>query len=125
MNPEEKVRQAVLTFLIHSLKVPKSWISVECSLPCRFGKGKRRVDILVHKPNNEGQQTEPWLLVECKARHIKIGEDAAWQTANYLSCIKSEHVMITNGINSFFFQREGESYRSASGLPVYSDKKGI
>jgi hypothetical protein len=117
-TPEEAVRQAVLRYLIDTLKVPMNLIGVEFSLAVLEPGNFRRADIVVWRPG-EGQLA-PWLLVECKEPRVRIDDTVAFQAADYLKKIPCRYVMLSNGPDSRYLERHGNGYRLAAGLPFYS-----
>jgi hypothetical protein len=117
-TPEEAVRQAVLRYLIDTLRVPVNLIGVEFSLASLEPGNFRRVDIVVWRPG-EGQLS-PWLLVECKEPRVRIDDAVAFQAGDYLKKIPCRYVMLSNGADTRYLERYGEGYRLAGGLPFYS-----
>ncbi|MCX6294001.1 MAG: type I restriction enzyme HsdR N-terminal domain-containing protein [Sphingobacteriales bacterium] len=79
LTPEEWVRQNFLLFLIHNL-------------------GKR-FDIVVYKNDL------PYILIECKEMNVVLGQSALTQTLNYFSKIQSRYFIITNGNQTFAFEK--------------------
>lgn len=116
-TPEEAVRQAVLRYLMGTLRVPSNLIGVEYSLAALEPGNLRRVDVVVWRPG-EGQ-LEPWLLVECKEPRVGIDDDVAWQAAGYLKRVPCRYVMLTNGAQTRCLERAGDGYRLLSGLPFF------
>jgi hypothetical protein len=117
-TPEEKVRQAVIRYLIDSVKAPPSLMGVEFSLSVLEPGNLHRVDIVVWRPG-EGQLS-PWLLVECKEPGARIDDEVAWQAAGYLKRVPCRYVMLTNGRDTRILERAGADYRLAPGLPIYT-----
>ncbi|MEO7776504.1 MAG: type I restriction enzyme HsdR N-terminal domain-containing protein, partial [Fibrobacteria bacterium] len=65
-------------------------------------------------------QLAPWLLVECKEPRVRIDDAVALQAGDYLRKIPCLYVMLSNGADSRYLQRKGESYGLVAGLPFYS-----
>jgi hypothetical protein len=116
-TPEEKVRQAVIRYLIDTVGVPPNLMGVEFSLSVLEPGNLRRVDIVTWRPG-EGQLS-PWLLVECKEPGARIDDEVAWQAAGYLTRVPCRFVMLTNGRDTRILERAGADYRLAPGLPFY------
>jgi hypothetical protein len=116
-TPEERVRQAVLRYLLDTLGVPPRLIGVEFSLAALQPGNFRRMDIVAWRPGKG--QLAPWLLVECKAPGVRIDDAVAMQAAGYLAKVPCAHVMLTNGADSRYLERAGEGYRLAASLPFY------
>ena len=94
--PEEWVRINCVQFLINEKKIPRSLISIEKEI--KLNNLKKRFDIVVYNKNGEVQ-----ILVECKAPNIKIKQSVFDQISKYNLVLKSKFLMITNGINHYFF----------------------
>jgi hypothetical protein len=117
-TPEEEVRQAVIRYLIDTVKVPPNLMGVEFSLSVLEPGNQRRVDIAVWRPG--AGKLSPWLLVECKEPGSRIDDAVAWQAAGYLKHVPCLYVMLTNGKDTRVLERSGPDYRLAAGLPFYS-----
>ena len=94
--PEEWVRLNCIEFLINEKKISRSLISVEKEF--KLNNLKKRFDIVVF--NKKG---EIYLLVECKAPNVKISQSVFNQISKYNLVLKSKFLMISNGINHYFF----------------------
>ncbi len=119
-TPEELVRQAIIRYLIDSLKVPISLIGVEASLAILEPGNQGRVDIAVWQPDPTKGGLRPWLLIECKAPSVRITPDLAIQLARYLRLIPSRFLMVSNGGDSRFWEWREGGYQSIPNLPLYS-----
>lgn len=114
LTPEEWVRQHILHNLVNQKKYPVSLIAVERQftingLPKRF-------DILVF--NNTGN---PHIVVECKSPKIDITQDSFDQAARYNMSLKSNYLMISNGLNHYFckIDYKNKRYVFLEDLPMY------
>ena len=116
-TPEEAVRQAVLRYLMDTLRVPANLIGVEFSLAALEPGNLRRADIVVWRPG-EGQLA-PWLLVECKEPRVRIDDSVAFQAGDYLKRIPCRYVMLSNGADNRYLERIGDGYRLIAGLPYF------
>jgi len=114
ITPEEWVRQHVVQFLLQEKKYPKSHINVEKLL--KINDLNKRYDIVVYNPDGS-----IFILVECKAPEIKISQHTFDQIARYNMTLKSEYLMVTNGLNHYFCKMdyEKEQYDFLSELPDY------
>ncbi len=115
LQPEEWVRQHTIHFLLETKKYPKSLINVEKQLV--VNQLKKRYDIVVYKPNGNIQ-----ILVECKAPDVKIAQTTFDQIAQYNYLLKSNYLMVTNGIDHFYCETdiENEKYRFLKEIPDFS-----
>ena len=102
--PEEWVRLNCIEFLINEKKISRSLISVEKEF--KLNNLKKRFDIVVF--NKKG---EIHLLVECKAPNVKISQSVFNQITKYNLVLKSKFLMISNGINHYFFSMNFESQK--------------
>lgn len=119
-TPEEGVRQAVIRWLIDVLRVPPNLMAVEFSLAALEPGNLRRADVAVWTPG--AGQLAPWLLVECKAPTVPIGDATALQAADYLRKIPCAYVMLSNGKDSRYLEKQGGGYRLIASLPFYPGK---
>lgn len=117
LTPEEWVRQHVVQYLILDKKYSKSYINVEKLI--KLNDVSKRYDIAVFQPNGE-----LFLLVECKAPEVKITQDTFDQIARYNLALKSQYLMVTNGLNHYFCQMdfEAEKYTFLPELPDFQIK---
>lgn len=119
LTPEEKVRQALLHLMVHSLLYPPSLISVEIELASipSIPSGnlpRRRADIIVFSP-----QVLPLLLIECKA--VPMTHAAIDQLVGYNFFVQAPYIVLANpvAIKTGTFQ-QGE-WVFKEGLPYYRD----
>ncbi|WP_136465738.1 type I restriction enzyme HsdR N-terminal domain-containing protein [Flagellimonas onchidii] len=115
LQPEEWVRQHVLHFLIFTKKYPQSLLNVEKQLT--VNNLKKRYDIVVFKPNGSIE-----VLVECKAPDIKINQSTFNQIAQYNYTLKSNHLMVTNGMEHYYCKMDfkREKYVFLKEIPDFS-----
>ena len=112
LTPEEWVRQHVIRYLLLEKKYPKSLTNVEKVI--RINDLVKRYDVVVYNPDGN-----IFLLVECKAPHIKITQKSFDQIARYNLALKAKYLMVTNGINHYFCMMdfENEKYIFLEDLP--------
>lgn len=112
LTPEEWVRQHCIKFLTEDKKYPKSHINAERQL--KIGKLLKRYDLVVY--NRDGSI---FLVVECKAPHIKITQDTFDQIARYNLSLNATYLMVSNGLQHFYCQMdyEAEAYRFLKEIP--------
>tara|TARA_B100000809_G_scaffold266864_1_gene332319 strand:+ start:2108 stop:2563 length:456 start_codon:yes stop_codon:yes gene_type:complete len=114
LTPEEWVRQHVIHFLISEKQYPVSHINVERQL--QLNDTVKRYDIVVF--NNDGSIK---IIVECKAPSIKTNQQTFDQIARYNLALKSETLMVTNGLEHYFCKMdfENKKYLFLKDLPTY------
>lgn len=114
LTPEEWVRLHVVQFLLKEKNYPKSLINVEKQL--KLNNTTKRYDVVVF--NNDGSI---FLIAECKAPSIPITQLTFDQIARYNLALKSEYLMVTNGLEHYFCQMdfENERYVFLKDIPNY------
>ena len=90
LEPEEWVRQHLISYLSTSLSYPIGLMAVEHRLT--LNGVEKRADLVCY--NNNGQ---PVLLAECKAPAIKLSQDTLDQAARYNLVLQVPNLLITNG----------------------------
>ena len=98
-TPEEGVRQQFIDYLIVTKKYPKNFMQSELSL--KVGKLNKRADILV-----SSSKFAPFLVVECKAPNVELSQAVLDQAARYNLAFNCHYLVITNGKDTFCFQRK-------------------
>jgi hypothetical protein len=118
LNPEEWVRQHCIQFLLKTKNVPLGFIQVEKKL--NVNNTEKRYDLVVFKPDHSID-----LLVECKSPKVKITQKTFDQIAQYNLVLKSDYLMLTNGLNHFFCKMDFEKrkYLFLPDLPNYNSSK--
>lgn len=91
LTPEEEVRRRVVRYLTERLSVPAKLIVEEH--PVMLNGQSQRADIVVFDPS-----LRPWLVVECKAPDVPLGQDVLDQVVRYNSVLGASQVVITNGL---------------------------
>jgi hypothetical protein len=103
-TPEEWVRQHWINFLISDMNYPKGLFALEKGL--KYNQLQKRTDLVVW--NREGL---PYLLIECKAPQIKISQKTMHQASVYHQEIKSDFLILSNGLQHIFLQYKDEENR--------------
>jgi type I site-specific restriction endonuclease len=93
-GPEERVRQGVVRFLIERHRVPAGLIAIEQAVA--GAPRSYRFDIVVHDSTGK-----PWMVVECKAPAIRVGQQGFDQIGRYNYVLKAPFMMITNGTDNY------------------------
>ena len=101
LTPEEWVRQNFLLFLTHTLGFSPSIIAVEKKI--KNLQTLKRFDIVVYKNDL------PYILIECKEMNVVLGQSALTQTLNYFSEIQSRYIIITNGNQTFAYEKSNNT----------------
>lgn len=114
LTPEEWVRQHTIHFLTSEKKYPISHINVEKQL--QLNDTVKRYDIVVFNKDRTIK-----IIVECKAPSIKTNQQTFDQIARYNLVLKSETLMVTNGLEHFFCKMDfaNKKYLFLKDLPSY------
>ena len=114
LTPEEWVRQHLLKYFTEKLNIPANLIAVESGI--KYGKLKKRIDVLVRDRNGE-----VWLIAECKAPFVKLSDDVISQLAVYNSSLQAPYLVITNGMSHYIFSNKGSGYEKKTEWPTFPD----
>lgn len=101
-TPEEEVRQQFIQFLLMVKNIPASHLSVEREIT--VNGMSRRYDLVVF--DEEGK---PWMVVECKAPHVKLTQEVMEQAGRYNKTLQAPIIGITNGKENRFFRVDFET----------------
>lgn len=113
LTPEEWVRQNILLFLLTKMKYPASLIAVEKEI--KLGKLKKRCDIVIYSQN-----TEPWMIIECKEMNVPLSQKAMDQILRYHISLPAKFLIISNGNFCFGFEKKGKQFVETDYFPEYS-----
>lgn len=114
LQPEEFVRQLVMQYLLTEKNYHSSHMAVERML--KVNKLTKRCDILIYDLTQQ-----PFLLVECKAPHVKINQAVFRQIAWYNMPLKVQYLLVTNGRQTFCcaMDYEKEDFSFLEEIPAY------
>lgn len=102
LTPEERVRQVFLLFLLNEKKIPVSHISIEKAI--NVNGMTQRYDLVVFD-----QEGKPWMVVECKAPHVKLTQEVVAQAGRYNKTLRAPILGVTNGVENIFFRIDYET----------------
>lgn len=94
LTPEEWVRQHVIHYLMEEKHYPRILIAVEKEI-ILYGL-KRRFDVVCYN-----RQSEPYLIVECKAPTVVLSQLVFDQVFRYNLVLAAPYVAITNGVKHY------------------------
>lgn len=103
LTPEEWVRRHVVAHLHTQLSVPYTHIAEEYPVP--LNGQNQRADIVVVDPD-----LRPWIVVECKAPSVALGDAVVAQAVRYNSVVGAPYVVVTNGVEVRSFVRTERGY---------------
>lgn len=131
-QPEELVRQRLLSHMIHNLGFPPSYLVLEKELrqmPHLEANSQqipdRRADLICFgKDIHPKFPLYPLLLVECKA--IKLSSKVIDQVVGYNHSMQAYFVAIANGqeIKTGWYDKEKKEYTFVNDLPRYTELLG-
>lgn len=124
VTPEEEVRQAVIDYLLHTLRVPKDMIFVEEILSHWGIRSSRRADIVIGQYHPESDEIEALAVIECKAPDVYLSEEERAQVIYYADKLNSLYVALTNGMESdvaYYCGKGKNKYQKLQQLPHYDD----
>ena len=93
-GPEERVRQGVIQHLTKVQGIPAGVISIEKEVP--GGTRTYRFDVVIFDSSGL-----PWMVVECKAPNIAIGQRGFDQLGRYNHHLNAPFMMLTNGVDHY------------------------
>ncbi|MBE6339873.1 MAG: type I restriction enzyme HsdR N-terminal domain-containing protein [Bacteroidales bacterium] len=117
LTPEEEVRQTFLGFLTNYLGYPAGRTAVEH--PVNVNGLHQRADIVIFD-----KAARPYMVVECKAPHIKITQATFRQALRYNTQLGTRILVITNGMQHFcaLLTDKGDA-TMLSEIPPYTEGK--
>jgi len=127
-HPEEKIRQNLLSKMIHKLGYPPSLLAVEKDLKHlphikdrSFSANKRRADIICFGKNiHPTFELYPLLMIECKAH--KLSDPVVEQVVGYNHYVQAYFICVANGfeIKTLWFDKGIKKTKSVNYLPTYN-----
>ena len=102
MTPEERVRQVFILYLLNVKGFPLSHLSVEHAVT--VNGMTQRYDLVVFD-----DELQPYMVVECKAPHVKLTQQVVEQAGRYNGILKAPLLCVTNGVEHKVFRIDFES----------------
>ena len=112
LTPEEWVRRHVVEYLRTECGYQPQQIVEEYPVP--LNGMAQRADIVVI-----GCDAKPYLVVECKEPGVKICNDTLCQVVRYNSVLGCRYIVMTNGLDTFCYERQGNDYAPTDYFPCY------
>ena len=112
LTPEEWVRQHLVHYLVNHCGCTPSLMAVEKGLT--VNGLQKRFDVLVYD-----EQTQPWMMVECKSMDVKLDGSTLMQILSYHLVIPVEFLVITNGIECHVAQKKNGTAEWVPFFPKY------
>lgn len=111
-RPEERVRLRLIDFLMLEVGWSPHRISMELPLRLRHDEYLKRADILCYH-----RDLTPALLVECKAERVIMNHNTGRQIAAYNEKVKAPFLMVSNGLEDFYFKLSENGVERLHQLP--------
>ena len=123
VTPEEQVRQKMIEFLHTKCKWPLGLMNSEVEISLSdvnssfTSETKYRCDIVCYDKN-----VVPQIVVECKAPDIKITQKTFNQIWKYAIILKTNWVIVTNGVNTYCckLNKEKNIFEFVNQFPRYT-----
>ena len=116
LTPEEEVRQQILYHLVENLAVPAGLLAVEYSI--QVNGLDKRCDAVIF-----GNDMQPLMIVECKAKNVKITQKTLEQALRYYSALQPRFLLLFNGNDCFCFKVQDNALQIMDHLPDYQEMK--
>lgn len=116
--PEERVRLQIVEYLLNAAEFSASRISFESPVNLPRDKSSSRTDLICFD-----KDFEALLLVECKAPSILLNEKTSLQIARYNQKINAPFLLITNGIQDYWFYFDGDKLSNLTIIPSEFESK--
>lgn len=114
LTPEEWVRQHMMRYFVELQSVPATLIVAEH--PVLVQGMAQRADIVVF-----GRDSEPIVLVECKAHTVSIDNVVFAQAVRYNAVVGAQYIMLTNGLRHYCYKKnEIGEYVALDRFPDFS-----
>lgn len=113
LAPEEWVRQHFINYLIYYKNYPRSLVKVETGV--KYNALAKRSDVVVFD-----RKGKPWMVIECKAATVKLGENSARQISVYNKTLNAKYLVLTNGLMHLCYDMSNLE-KAVTELPEFSD----
>ena len=116
LTPEEWVRQHLIQYLVHEKGVPLGLLRRE--IPLRINGASFRADLVAYS-----RQGKAVIVAECKAPQIRLSQATLDQVGHYNRKLHAGHIVITNGIDHYFYKvNQGQvKISSVEEIPSYAE----
>ncbi len=111
--PEERIRLQFVDYLLEEVGFSKHRISFETPVNLPRDKSSSRTDLICYDDS-----FKPLLLVECKAADVKLEAKAALQIARYNQEVNAPFLLVTNGLQSFWFANDPPELNYLEEIPA-------
>ncbi len=112
LTPEEWVRQNFIQYLVQVKRYPAALIAQEKKI--LLGELSKRFDILVYDRDHR-----PWMMIECKSPSVNLDQSVIEQLLRYHITVPAGYLVITNGDQSFGWEKRKEQFHAMNELPEW------
>lgn len=102
-KPEEDVRKFIIDYLVENYNYNKSLFRIERKI--ENINQQFRPDVVIYNSD-----CTPFMVIECKAKNVKISQDHIFQIINYNNFLNSRYILVTNGAKIFCWKLLGNEY---------------
>lgn len=102
-KPEEDVRKFIIAYLVENYNYNKSLFRIERKI--ENINQQFRPDVVIYNSD-----CTPFMVIECKAKNVKISQDHVFQIINYNNFLNSKYILVTNGVKIFCWKLFGNEY---------------
>lgn len=110
-RPEERVRLRWVEYLLYQSDWKKSRIGFETPVKLRQETNSLRADLILYS-----KDLTPKVLIECKSEKISLTRKVAQQAARYNVSVKANHIVLTNGVTDYWFNRDNQQVLEQHGI---------
>lgn len=112
LTPEEWVRRHIVEYMLSDCGFLSEQIVEE--YPVELNGMAQRADIVAM-----GSDCKPLVVVECKEPNVKIDRTVLNQVVRYNSVIGARYIVMSNGIDTFCYEYNGEQYTPQCDFPHF------
>ncbi len=114
LSPEEWVRQHCLQYITTHLNYPVGMIQIEGGI--HVNQLQRRSDIQIYAKDGT-----VFMIIECKAPHVKLTEITWQQISQYQKKIQSKYLVLTNGLETRLLEIDllHQKTKTLTQFPIY------
>lgn len=114
IRPEERVRMQIVEYFLRNAGISRNRMSFESPVKLKTDRGRSRTDLICYD-----EDLKPLLLCECKSTDVILDHKAALQIGRYNTKVASPFLLITNGIQDFWFEVHDGDIRTLNEVPEH------
>lgn len=110
-RPEERVRLKWIEYLLYQTDWKRTRIGFETPVNLQQAKNALRADLVLYSDS-----VQPSILIECKSHSVSLNHSVAQQAVRYNSEVNAQHLVLTNGIEDYWFEKSGDTIDETSNI---------